>query len=164
MTLRSLLPFDWGRPAAPDLYADTMTRFQRDMSRLLDDAFRGAGRPALAEGAVLAPRMDVKETEKEILLTAELPGVDEKDVEVTLVDDLLTIKGEKKSQRREEKKDDGYVLTERAYGSFQRSLRLPFPVAADGVKAAFDKGILSITIAKPAEKVAATRKIPIATS
>lgn len=158
MSLRSLMPFDWGREG---FATDAMARFQRDLNRVFDDAFKGGPGPALAEATVLSPRMDVRETEKEIVLSAELPGVDEKDVEVTLVDDLLTIRGEKKSERREQKKDDGYVLTERTYGAFQRAMRLPFSVPADGVKATFDKGVLTVTVPKPVEKMAASKKIPI---
>jgi HSP20 family protein len=92
-------------------------------------------------------------------VTAELPGLDEKDVEVVLRDDLLTIKGEKKSEREEKKKD--YHLVERSFGSFSRTIHLPFEAASDAVKASFTKGVLKITINKPTEIKDKTVKIPV---
>ena len=92
-------------------------------------------------------------------VTAELPGVDEKDVEVTLTDDLLTIKGEKK--REQEKKEEAYHAVERSYGSFARSLRLPFAVDQSKVDAKFKKGVLTITMPKPPEAQKSAKKIEI---
>ena len=93
---------------------------------------------------------------------ADLPGVDEKDVEVVLSDGRLTIKGEKKLEKEEKKQD--YYLHERSYGSFARSVALPFEADPDQVKASFAKGVLTVTVPKPPEVKAKQKKIPIGKS
>ena len=100
------------------------------MERVFEDFSRdfGWGPPAPA-GVAMAPRIDVSETDTEIKIEAELPGVDEKDVEVVLSDGRLTIKGEKKQEKEEKKKD--YHMVERSYGSFARSIALPFEADPD---------------------------------
>ena len=130
--------------------------FRRDMERLFEDFFSVFGMPARSDGqqpampgAVIVPRMDVSETDNEIRITADLPGIQEKDIEITLADDVLTIRGETKTEREETKED--FHLMERAQGAFARSLRLPFPVDASAVKAGFKDGVLSIVIPKPKE-------------
>jgi HSP20 family protein len=136
---------------------------RRDMERLFEAFSRDFGWGAAAQGgAVTAPRIDVSETDSEIRIEAELPGVEEKDVEVVLSHGRLTIKGDKK-QEKEEKKTD-YHLVERSYGSFARSIGLPFEADPDQVKASFAKGVLRITVPKPAQVKASEKKIPIATS
>jgi HSP20 family protein len=134
---------------------------RRDMERLFEDFSRdvGWGVPAAAGGGGTAPRIDVSETEGEIRIEAELPGVEEKDVEVVLSNGRLTIKGEKKQEKEEKKKD--YHLVERSYGSFARSIGLPFEADPSQVKATFAKGVLNITVPKPAEVKAKEKKIPI---
>jgi len=107
----------------------------------------------------MAPDMDVKETAKDFLVEAELPGVDEKDISVTLTNGVLVLKGEKK-QERDEKKDN-YYLVERSFGSFQRSMRLPDTADENKVEAKFSNGVLKIAIAKRAEAVKPERKIEI---
>jgi HSP20 family protein len=133
---------------------------RRDMERLFDDFSRdlGWGPPAIA-GTSMAPRVDVSETESEIRIEAELPGVDEKDVEVVLTDGRLTIKGEKKQEKEEKKKD--FHLVERSYGSFARTIGLPFEADPGQVKASFTKGVLTVTVPKPAEVKSKEKKIPI---
>jgi HSP20 family protein len=110
----------------------------------------------------VVPRIDVAETDSAIEITAELPGIDEKEVDVVLRDDVLTIKGEKKSEREEKKKD--YHLVERSFGSFARTIRLPFDADSEAVKASFAKGVLKVSIAKPAEVKQKTVKIPVRTA
>jgi HSP20 family protein len=145
---------------------EPFTSLRRDMDRLFEgfSARPRLGPPAIA-GAGMAPRVDVSETETEIRIEAELPGVDEKDVEVVLSDGRLTIKGEKKQEREEkkekkkekkEKKD--FHLVERSYGSFARSIGLPFEADPGQVKASFAKGVLTVTVPKPEAK---EKKIPI---
>jgi HSP20 family protein len=107
----------------------------------------------------MAPRVDVSETDTELKIEAELPGIDEKDVEVVLSDGRLTIKGEKKQEKEEKKKD--YHLLERSYGSFARSIALPFEADPDQVKASFAKGVLTVTVPKPPEVKAKEKKIAI---
>jgi HSP20 family protein len=106
------------------------------------------------------PATDMVEKEKEYVVTAELPGVEEKDIEVTLHDDILTIRAEKTQEKREEKKD--YHLSERRYGSYHRSFRLP-AVDASKVEASYKKGVLTVTLPKSAEAQAKQRKIKIKT-
>jgi HSP20 family protein len=100
--------------------------------------------------------------ETELVVEAELPGMDEKDVSVTLSSGVLTLKGKKKSER-EEKKDD-YHLMERSYGSFQRSFQLADTIDPDKVTATFDKGVLKVTLPKRPEAVKAEKRIPIGKS
>ena len=93
-----------------------------------------------------APSVDISETEDDFIVRAEIPGLEAKDVNVTLSGDLLIIKGEKKKE--EEEKDEHCYCTERYYGAFQRSVQLPSNVQADKVEAIFDKGVLKVTIPK----------------
>lgn len=145
-------------------YSDPFTQMRSEMDRLFDSFLgRGfGGMPSFArfgEGGAVVPHIDVRETEKEIVVEAELPGIDEKDVSVTLHDDVLTIKGEKKAARDEKK--DNYHLTERSYGSFQRAFRVADSVDPENVRASFDKGVLKVTLAKRPEAAKAEKRIPI---
>ena len=148
-------------------YGDPFSQMRAEMDRVFDSFLGpnlGLGRflPAFARGQsdVHVPSIDVRETETELVIEAELPGLEEKDVNVTLNNGVLTLKGEKKSERQE-KKDD-YHLTERSYGSFERSFRLPETVDPDKVTATFDKGVLKVALAKRPEAARAEKRIPIA--
>ena len=110
-------------------------------------------------GGELTPVVDVSETDKSYEISVELPGLDDKDVELTLRDDLLTISGEKKTEREEKKK--GYHLSERSYGSFQRSFRLPDDVQAEKIKAEMQKGVMSISLPRSPSAKPKQRKIAI---
>jgi HSP20 family protein len=103
------------------------------------------------------PSIDVTETKDNLLIMAELPGLEAKDVDVSVSGDILTIKGEKKKE--EEEKDEHYYHCERYCGSFQRSFRLPVNIEADKVEATFDKGVLKVTLPKAEE--AKKKKIEI---
>ncbi len=127
-------------------------RFERDWPRL--PSLFGGG-----NGGAIVPELDVRESADAITVEADLPGVEDKDVTVTLRDGVLTIKGEKKQEREE--KNESYHLTERSFGSFQRSLRLPDTIDENKVEANFDKGVLKITAAKKPEAVKAERTIAI---
>ena len=139
----------------------------REMNRLFEEFFSdletgllwpgGAGlRSRAGTGSV---RVDVSENDKEIRVTADVPGMEEKDIDVELSDNLLTIRGEK-VQERDEKKDD-YHLVERSYGSFERSIPLPGGLEEEKAKANFKNGVLSITVPKSAEAKANRKQIPI---
>jgi HSP20 family protein len=108
---------------------------------------------------IVVPELDVRENSTSITVEAELPGVDEKDVSVTLTNGVLTIKGEKKQGKEE--KGENFYRSERSYGSFERSLRLPDTIDEAKVDAKFDKGVLTITAAKKPEAVKAERRIEI---
>jgi HSP20 family protein len=138
---------------------DPFNAFRREMDRLFESFGREVGWPAPGTGAAMAPSIDVSETESELKIEADLPGVDQKDVDVVISDNILTIKGEKKSEKEEKKKD--FHLVERSYGSFSRSLALPFAVDPSQAKATFKNGVLSITLPKPAEVQAKAKKIAI---
>lgn len=136
---------------------------RREVERLFEDFSRDLGwGPPATTGMAMAPRIDVSETESELKIEAELPGIDEKEVEVVLSQGRLTIKGEKKQEKEEKKKD--YHLVERSYGSFTRSIPLPFEADADQIKASFAKGVLTVTVPKPPEVKAKERKIAIGKS
>ncbi len=145
---------------------------RREIDRLFDD-FRSFGRPftmpranadleLLAPTATrwsLAPAIDLAEKEKEYEITAELPGLDEKDIEVKVTNHTLTIRGEKKEEREEKQKD--YHISERRYGSFQRSFRLPEGVEANKIEADFSKGVLKVKLPKSADAQEPEKKITI---
>lgn len=113
-------------------------------------------------GGDLMPAVDIKEKDQAYLISAELPGMEDKDVTVEVQDDLLTLHGEKRAEREEE--DKGYHLTERSYGSFTRSFRLPPDADAAQASASFTKGVLSITVPKTAEARNKVKKIDIKAS
>lgn len=136
----------------------------REMDRLFDDVTRGWGLtplrfPEPRRWTDLTPRVDVAETEKEITVTAELPGLEEKDIEVTLEGDTLSLKGEKKAETEEKGKN--FHRMERSYGTFQRMIPLPVDVDPAKVQAAFKKGILTVTLAKIPAAQTRTKKIEV---
>ena len=131
------------------------------MRRAIDSIFdRWMPVPAMPKNGFPAEtRMDVSETEKEYVIEAELPGVDQKDIKVTIENGILSLRGEKR-QEREEKKDD-YHLSERSFGSFERAVRLPGTVDDAKVDARFENGVLRIVIAKSAGSSKPQRTIEI---
>jgi len=158
MSLRSLLPF--GRDTLPmrsdgDLFAS----LHRDLDRLFDGMMTSGLTPMWSDHMV--PRLDVRETEKGLEVTAELPGVDEKDVEVTLDEGTLTIRGEKKMETEKTDEAKGWRLSERSYGTFLRTVPLPFEVADKGVEATFDKGVLTVVLPRSEKARAKSRKIAV---
>jgi HSP20 family protein len=158
MDFKSLMPF--GRmPGDGD---HPFGALQREINRMFDDVWRGHQLPAAFGGnGFLAPKVDIKETPTGLEISAELPGVDEKDISVELLDDTLTIKGEKKLEKDEKK--DSYHVMERSYGMFQRIVPLPFAPQADAVKAEFAKGVLKVSLVRPAEAAAKMQKITVET-
>jgi HSP20 family protein len=150
-----------GNGGFPSLF-EMRDQFDRMFERMMGGwplPWRAA--PRLDIGSIdFAPRVDTAETESAYEVTAELPGVDEKDVKVSVEDNVLSISGEKKAEREERKKD--YVMSERSYGSFKRAFTLPDNVALDKVAARFDKGVLRVTLPKTAPTSSKQREIPIA--
>lgn len=136
------------------LSAHPLSLLQQEIDRLFDGFARNlSGRVAGA----LMPSMDMSETDKEIEITAELPGLEEKDVQLNVADNMLTIRGEKKNEREEKDKD--YHLLERNYGSFTRTVELPPGVDPDSIKAVIAKGVLKVTVPKPT--LSQARKIEV---
>jgi HSP20 family protein len=156
--------FDLMVPRGSRRSAVPAQRDVRSIDALFDDIWRGFGAAPAARGALpgFSPRIDVRETDGEYVVTAELPGLEEKDFEVSLEDDLLTIKGEKRTSHEEER--EGLRHVETRSGAFQRQLRLPTPVEADAVKASFKSGVLTVTVRKPEEAKPALRTIPVSTN
>jgi HSP20 family protein len=126
------------------------------MDRVLERFF---GEPSGVERPVgmWTPRTDVTETKDSLTITAELPGLEAKDVDVAISGDMLTIKGEKKQEKEE--KDEHHHVVERTYGAFSRMVRLPAGIAADKIKATFKNGILTVSLAKTEE--AKQKAIPV---
>lgn len=137
-----------------------------EMERLFDEVFRrpfslfGSLMPRVkAEEGIISPAVDIYEEGDDLVVKAELPGIDKENIEVKVTDDYITISGEKKKEEKVEKKD--YYRYERSYGSFSRTFRLPVDVQTDKAKAKFDKGILEIRIPKTEEAKTKERKLQI---
>lgn len=146
-------------PARED-YADPFMRLQREMNRLFDDSFLGLGPFRSDRADARTPCIDVREKDNAIEIDAELPGVDENDLNVEVTDNLLTISGEKKFERKEGD-EGGYRVMERSYGSFSRSMTLPFAVDPERIDASFRNGVLKLVLPKPEEARNRSRKIAI---
>uniref|UniRef100_A0A7C4L384 Hsp20/alpha crystallin family protein n=1 Tax=Bellilinea caldifistulae TaxID=360411 RepID=A0A7C4L384_9CHLR len=114
------------------------------------------------EWDTFTPRVDVKETDKKVIVTAELPGLDEKDIEISISGDALILRGEKRQE--EEEKGEDYYRMERRYGSFQRVIPLPCEVQVDKAEASYRKGVLTVELPKTPEAQSARKIIPIKTS
>lgn len=159
-------------PAEPPV-PDVWRSFRGEMDRLFDrfgfpslrrmfdmePAWRGGGASAFGFSA---PPIDMSEDEKSYKITAELPGLDAKDVDVSVSGDLVMLKGEKQQEREE--KDKNYHFSERSYGSVQRSFELPASINRDKVAADFAKGVLTITLPKTAEAQKQPKKIDVKSS
>lgn len=143
MASRFLAPFS-GRGL---LGGDPFLDLHREVNRLFDDSFRGMARGPGGNRA-LAPSIDVIETDDGLELTAELPGVAEDDIDLRVDGDILTISGEKRNER----KDERNRLVERSYGSFTRSIQLPFIPDSNKVEADCDRGVLTIKLPRSVEQ------------
>ncbi len=141
---------------------DPFALMRREMDRAFDDFLRGWASPgaALPEG-VLSPRVNVVENDKGLEVTAELPGVDQKDIDVDLSEGMLTLKAEHREEKEEKGENERYHLFERVYGTFMRRFAIPFEPDADHVEASFDKGVLRVWIPRSPESQKQSRKIQI---
>ncbi len=134
--------------------------FRQEMNSLFDNFFHGFDmEPSWGSLGSFNPRVDVKESDKEIAIAAELPGMNDKDIDISLTKDTLTIKGEKKQEKEDKGKD--YYRMERSYGSFTRMIPLPAEIDTDKAKAEFKKGVLSISLPKTVKAIKETKKIPV---
>lgn len=145
----------------PNLWSDNpFADLRKEMDQALESFFGKRGLPGEAAGEkFMAPSIDVAENESAITLTAELPGISEEDVDLSIHNGVLTLKGEKKMEKKDDK--DNYHVVERRYGSFQRSMRLPSSVDEAAVAAKFDKGVLTVTMPKKPGTAPVERKIAI---
>jgi HSP20 family protein len=168
------LPVKQEKPSAASSVPQMLHPFEslrQEIDRLFDDFGRGFWRPfgrSLFAGEppswrelslTAMPAVDVVESDKAYELTAELPGMDEKNIEVKVVNGNLTIKGEKQEEKEEKKKD--YYLHERNFGSFERSFGIPEGVDADKIEASFKKGVLTVTLPKKADAQKPAKKIEV---
>ncbi len=162
MQIRDLIP--WGSKGSDLAKRDEgnpVASLQQDVNRIFEDFWRRFDQPfgALGRWEAGGPRTDVAETENELEISVELPGIDQKDIDVSLTDTALTIKGEKKSERSENSK--GYHLSERSYGSFYRSIPLPSGVDTEKADAKFKNGVLTVTLPKTEEARSRLKKIAV---
>jgi HSP20 family protein len=148
------------RPARAEV-ASPMSWLRTEIDRLFED-FARPSRSAFNFAATgTTPALEMVEEDKEYRLSAELPGLAEKDVELSVADGTLTISGEKKEEQ--ERKEKGYLLSERRYGSFRRQLALPRDVNPEGITAKFKDGVLVVTLPKDEHAANRSRKIDIET-
>ncbi|RWH82160.1 MAG: Hsp20/alpha crystallin family protein [Mesorhizobium sp.] len=165
MSVRDLIP--WGRGngnSAPSLLRDgdrdPFVSLHREVNRLFDDAFRSFGARLPAFGSSFAaswPSVEISDTDKEVRVTAEIPGLEESDIEVLLEDGALKLKGEKRS----ETEDKDRQFSERFYGRFERLIPLGYEVEEDKVNAAFKNGVLTVTLPKTERARAKAKRIAI---
>lgn len=164
MQIRDLIP--WGNKNEVSRQSEagdgSLTALQRDINKAFDDFWKRFEQPSGgANGAVASfgPRADIADNGQDIEVSVELPGVDEKDIDVSLTNDVLTIRGERGGERKERKKD--YYLVERSWGSFFRSIPLPAGVDTGKAEAEFKKGVLIIRLPKTPEAAAKVKKIEV---
>jgi len=159
MPKKNLVPSKKDMPVRREEY-NPLGLLRHEINSLFDNFFSGYDiEPFAGRFGAFSPSIDVKESDKELRVSAELPGIDEKDIEVSLNKDSLTIKGEKKEEKEDKGKD--YYRMERSYGSFSRTIPLPTEVDQDKVKADFKKGVLTVTVPKTAKAMKETKKISI---
>lgn len=150
--MSALTHYDKARPVSD--FMEPFAFMRREIDRLFDQA-NSNGWAATPDRNLAGLRMDIGETEKDITISAELPGVEIKDVDVSLVGGVLTIKGEKRSARDEKRSD--YHLVERSFGSFERRIGVPDGCDPAQVRAEFTNGVLTVTIPKPASAAPAAK-------
>lgn len=162
MNLGSLMPFGKSHTPAHAGNGDPFQILRRDMDRLFDEFTRGWGMPAAAwSSGTEMPRADVAETEMGLEISVDLPGIDPKEVELNLEDDVLALKAEHKSEKEQTDEKKQYQVIERSYGSFLRRFPLPFEPDADKVQASFKNGVLKIVVPRSAEAERHIKKIAV---
>jgi len=166
MSVRDLIP--WGREESrvPSLLRDSerdpFLSLHREVNRLFDDVFRGfdGGLPSVGRASAFGgnwPSVEISDNDKEIKVTAEVPGMEEKDIEVLLDEGVLTLRGEKRS----ETEDKDRQFSERYYGRFERRIPLGYEIEEDRIDARFKNGVLSVTLPKTAKAQSQAKRIAI---
>ncbi len=157
MTEKPSLPSLWRTQNWPGMFGS----LHDEIDKVFHDFTQSVGlTPSRGNGNMLmSPVINVAETDKTLEITAELPGVDQDDVDVTVIDNRLTIQAEKKAEEEDKSKD--YRVIERSYGKYARSMSLPFDVDPGKIDAQFKNGILTVTLPKPPEITAKTHKVKI---
>jgi HSP20 family protein len=162
--IKNLLPTVWRKSESPVRREEDHPFFalHREMNRMFDDFFHSFDLTPFGGGtsfATFSPSVDIREDEKEVSIKAELPGLDEKDIEVSLSDDSLTIRGEKKDEKEEKGKE--YWHRETSYGSFRRVIPLPEGLDTEKADARFKKGVLTVTLPRLEEAKTKGKRITI---
>ena len=162
MNVRDLVPWSRGdRERSPSTRSESispMLSLHREMNRLFDDVFRGfENSPFWGSRTASWPSVDVEESEKEYRVTAELAGLEERDIEVLLQEGILTLRGEKKV----DKESGNRTFSERYYGRFERQISLERDIDENAVSATFRNGVLTVAIPKSAQSIERTKRIPI---
>ncbi|UCH79662.1 MAG: Hsp20/alpha crystallin family protein [Nitrospiraceae bacterium] len=163
MTWKDIVPFKKRSVPARRDNGHPFQRLHDEMDALFDDFFTGFNMEPFEgrQARPFRPNIDVSETDNEFRVSAELPGMDDKDIEVNLNRDSLTIRGEKKQEKEDKGKD--YYHVERSYGSFTRTIPLPVEIESDKAEAHFKKGVLTVTVPKNVKAVESKKKIAIKT-
>lgn len=160
MSLKDLVPFGRKDVSVRKDADHPFTFFRKEFDDLFDSFFRSVDVKHLEPGTgSFSPRIDIVESEKEIRIKAELPGMDEKDIDVSLSGSILSIRGEKKEEKEDKGKD--YYRMERSYGSFSRSVQVPADVDESKIRARMSKGVLNIILPKTEKAVEETKKIAV---
>jgi len=150
MNTRSISPYRRTRGNGLQAAGPSLGQFHDEIDRMFqrffEEPWAGATPRRPEEAPIWAPAMDIEETDGEITLRAEIPGVSADDIEISVADDILTISGEKKEETEREEKN--FHVTERRFGSFRRSVQLPASVDRENVEAEFDNGVLNVTLKK----------------
>lgn len=149
-----------GSPFMSTLARD-MDQLQENIRRTFENPFSMTTEPFFSQTIGWLPAVDVTESDNELKMTVELPGLDSKDVKIEIEGNMLTLSGEKRAERVEEGKDKQYYLEERTFGAFQRSFTLPPSIADDKINATFDKGLLTLHLPKGKVNTNRGREIPI---
>jgi len=162
MNMRDLIPWTRNQQMAPTRYreeSDPFMTLHREMNRLFDDVLRGFDMAPFGgmNRAIGWPQVEVVETDKDVRVSAELPGLEDKDVEVLMQDGALTIRGERKSEIEDKER----AFSERYYGRFERRIPMAWDVDEDKVEASFRNGVLTVTLPKSAESRSQVKRIAI---
>jgi|688.fasta_scaffold319550_2 HSP20 family protein len=168
--MNTLIPWKWGKKHVPVKREDSLPEnasllsVQQDMNRMFESFFRAfdampfSGFGESSTG-LFQPRLDVSENSTELKVSVELPGLNENDLDVSISNDALTIKGEKRQEHEENSK--GFYRMERHYGSFYRTIGLPCAVDRDGAEATFKNGVLSVVLPKAQNSQSNVKKIVV---
>jgi len=166
MRVSDLIPWKQARGPEPAVRneRDPVAALQSDVNRAFADFLRlvnlpMAGWPAAFAGSGVGVQVDVEETDKEVKVSAELPGIDEADIDVRVSDGMLVISGEKRADR--EVDGNGYLLQERSFGRVERAVPVPDGIDADAAEATFKNGVLTITMPKTAQAQSSAKRIPV---
>ncbi|NPV87101.1 MAG: Hsp20/alpha crystallin family protein [Anaerolineae bacterium] len=162
--MKALLPWNRGKSLAVRRESDPFLTLRREMNRLFDEFYANPFSLApfeslwQSEGEFM-PQIDISETDKEFTITADLPGIDDKDIEVSVSNNVISISGKKEAQKTE--KGRNYYHVERSFGSFHRDIPLRMEIDEDKVEARFDKGVLTITAPKRPEAIENVKRVQV---